>query len=636
MVVRTLSPLRTFDRTTNPLSEKAKMKTRKSFANSGAPETNGRTLTFLANSGKVMCDGLTVDLKTLKAPLTDGTLKLVSDLTESDKLSLPLLVDHMPSIECQAGAITRLWMTDDGMMAEAKLSEVEQGERIRQLAADGCLTNSFSITVEFNQRPGKDGIIHDGELLEISVVYRGADPRAAFTAINSRNNKNGDTMNPELLKKLARTIAQFKLTPDEAEQLTDSIGDIMQSALDDITAAITNQKEGEGEGEGEGDGEGTPEPEEPVQTSNGRQTIIINKANHAAHQSGTVKFSHDRKTWLDSDDAMIAFERALIDTDNKGVEAFHREWADTVNRNMSDTASFGVDTTDVNKFIPTEAITTIADALNTRGSGLWNLLRKTGMDRLTIGGNIAGLTDQTRAHGYPVASYSTKKKEQVLSFVKRELQADYTYKYITLNKGDIRRTQRPGALLRYVLQELPNYIVQTIERQITLGGYTDMAHFRSVVTDAADKSSEWKGNRFALSYTMTDDTPLMDFVRASHMVRAQGNKVLLCNADTVADLLMSANANGNAYIALGGDDTLARALGVNQIITPEWWTDTDDTTTMGVIMSASHYAVVGDTSIEAFTNFALSTNTNEYLQEIYAGGGLNAEKSAVVIKPKGE
>lgn len=606
------------------------MKTRKSFANSGAPETNGRNLTFLANSGKVMCDGLTVDLKTLKAPLIDGSLKLVSDLTESDKLSLPLLIDHMPSIECQAGAITRLWMTDAGLMAEAKLSEVDQGERIRQLAADGCLTNSFSITVEFNQRPGKDGIIHDGELLEISVVYRGADPRAAFTAINSRNNNtNGDTMNTELLKKLAHTIAQFKLTPDEAEQLTASIGDIMQGALDDITEAIGEQSESDNQ-------ETTPAPEEPVQTSNARKTIIINKANHAAHQSGTVKFSHDRKTWLDSNDAMIAFERALIASDNKGVEAFHREWADTVNRNMSDTASFGVNGDAVKKFIPTEAITTISDALNNRGSGLWNLLRKTGMDRLTIGGNITGLTEQTRAHGYPVASYGTKKKEQVLSFVKRELQADYTYKYITLNKGDIRRTQRPGALLRYVLQELPNYIIQTIERQITLGGYTDMVHFRSVVADAADKSSEWKGSRFALSYTMTNATPLMDFVRASHMVRAQGNKVLLCNADTVADLLMSANANGNTYIALGGDDTLARALGVNQIITPEWWTDTDDTTAMGVIMSASHYAVVGDTSIEAFTNFALSTNTNEYLQEIYAGGGLDAEKSAVLIKPKGE
>ena len=162
----------------------------------------------------------------------------------------------------------------------------------------------------------------------------------------------------------------------------------------------------------------------------------------------------------------------------------------------------------------------------------------------------------------------------------------------------------------------------------------DMAHFRSITVDAADKSSEWAGNKFALSYTLTEDTPLMGFVKASHMVRAQGNKVLVCNADTVADLLMSANANGNTYIALGGDDTLARALGVSQIITPEWWTAEDDKKVAGVVMSASHYALVGDTSVESFTNFALQTNTNEYLQEIYAGGGLDAEKSAVVINPK--
>lgn len=601
------------------------MTTRKSFTHSGGnAETEGHTLTFLANSGKVMCGGLTVDLDTLKAPLTDGTLKLVSDLDDSDRLSLPLLIDHMPSVEAQAGTITRLWMTDAGLMAEARLSEVDNGERVRQLAADGCLTNSFSITVEFNQQPGKDGIIHDSELVEISVVYRGADPRASFTSIN---NRKGDTMDNDLMTKLARTVAQFKLDPDEAANLTSSVTDIMTDAVADIKDAIDDQTATQN----------TPEqaaPEEPNQSANKRPLVIINKSNRAAKQSGVASFSHDRKTWLDSPDAMAAFERTLVDNDNKGVEAFHKEWADTVSRNMADTASFGVGKADVDKFIPTEAITTISDALNTRGSGLWNLFRKTGMDRLTIGGNILGLTEDTRAHGYPVASYGTKKKEQTPSFVKRELTADYTYKYITLNKGDIRRTQKPGALLRYILAELPNYIVQTIERQVVLGGYDDMAHFRSITADAADKSSDWAGNKFALTHTLTDDAPLMGFVKASHMVRAQGNKVLVCNADTVADLLLSANANGNTYIALGGDDTLARALGVSQIITPEWWTADDDKTTAGVVMSASHYALVGDTSVESFTNFALQTNTNEYLQEIYAGGGLDAEKSAVVIKPK--
>lgn len=601
------------------------MTTRKSFTHSGGnTETDGRTLTFLANSGKVMCGGLTVDLDTLKAPLIDGTLKLVSDLDESDRLSLPLLIDHMPSVEAQAGTITRLWMTDAGLMAEARLSEVDNGERVRQLAADGCLTNSFSITVEFNQQPGKDGIIHNSELVEISVVYRGADPRASFTSINDRK---GDTMDKELMTKLARTVAQFKLDPDEAANLTSSVTDIMTDAVNDITEAIDDQTSIKNTQE-------QTAPEEPVQSANKRPLVIINKSNRTAKQSGVASFSHTRETWLDSPDAMAAFERTLVNNDNKGVEAFHKEWGDIVSRNMADTASFGVGKTDVDKFIPTEAITTISDALNTRGSGLWNLFRKTGMDRLTIGGNILGLTEETRAHGYPVASYGSKKKEQTPSFVKRELTADYTYKYITLNKGDIRRTQKPGALLRYILSELPNYIVQTIERQVVLGGYADMAHFRAITTDAADKASDWAGEKFARSYTLGEETPLMGFVKASHMVRAQGNKVLVCNADTVADLLMSADANGNSFIALGGDDTLARALGVSQIITPEWWTAEDDKKVAGVVLSASHYALVGDTSVESFTNFALQTNTNEYLQEIYAGGGLDAEKSAVVIKPK--
>lgn len=602
------------------------MNIRKSFTHTGGnAETEGRTLTFLANSGKVMCGGLTVDLDTLKAPLTDGTLKLVSDLDDSDRLSLPLLIDHMPSVEAQAGTITRLWMTDAGLMAEARLSEVDNGERVRQLAVDGCLTNSFSITVEFNKPPGKDGIIHNSELVEISVVYRGADPRASFTSIN---NRKGDTMDKELMKKLARTVAQFKLDPDEAADLTSSVTDIMTDAASDIKNAIDGQADTQ-------DTTDTPEaPEAPTQSSNKRPLVIINKSNRSAKQSGVASFSHTRETWLDSPDAMAAFERTLVDNDNKGVEAFHKEWADTVSRNMADTASFGVGKADVDKFIPTEAITTISDALNTRGSGLWNLFRKTGMDRLTIGGNILGLTEETRAHGYPVSSYGTPKKDQSPSFVKRELTADYTYKYITLNKGDIRRTQKPGALLRYILSELPNYIVQTIERQVVLGGYEDMAHFRAITTDAADTKSGWAGNKFARAYTLTDEAPLMGFVKASHMVRAQGNKVLVCNSDTVADLLMSADANGNSFIALGGDDTLARALGVSQIITPEWWTSEDDKKVAGVVMSASHYALVGDTSVESFTNFALQTNTNEYLQEIYAGGGLDAEKSAVVIKPK--
>lgn len=589
------------------------------------PKADGRTLTFLANSGTRMVNGLTVDLQTLKAPLADGSLVPVKELTGTEQLTIPLLLDHIPSVDMQAGAITKLWLTDDGLMAEARLSQVAKGEEVRQLAADGVLTNSFSITIDYAHDPDKNGVIYDAELVEISVVYRGADSKAAFHTLNSRTTEEPPMNETQIAEKLAHTIAGFKLTKDEQTALTDAITEVLNTALSGIVEAINEQTED--------DGEDTPAPEQPAQTTNNRAPVIINKAGRAHQTGGNVKTFDRGEKWLDSHDAFLQLERTMLDMDNQAPDKVRTAWKNTVADKLGvQRDSFGVAEADVDKFVPTEAITTITDALNTRGSGLWNLLRKTGLDRLTIGGNITGLTEETRAHGYPKSEYGNAKKEQTLKFVKRQLEADYTYKYITLNKGDIRRTQRPGALLRYVLQELPNYIIQTNERQIALGSYTDMAHFRSVVTDSTDSSSEWKGNRFALTYEMgTEGTPLKDFVRASHMVRATGNKVLICSGEMVSDLLLSANANGDTFLALG-DNGLARVLGVSQIINPEWWTATDDETYGGIIMSASHYAIVGDTTIESFTNFALKTNTNEYLQEIYAGGGLDAEKSAVVIK----
>ena len=97
-------------------------------AGSSAKLSGERELVFLANSGKQMDNGLTVDLSTLEAPLIDGSKKLVSQLTDDDKLALPLLIDHSWSIEQQAGTITKLTVDEDGLEAVAKLATVQTGE----------------------------------------------------------------------------------------------------------------------------------------------------------------------------------------------------------------------------------------------------------------------------------------------------------------------------------------------------------------------------------------------------------------------------------------------------------------------------------------------------------------------------
>ena len=601
-------------------------------AGSSAKLSGERELVFLANSGKRMDNGLTVDLSTLEAPLIDGSKKLVSQLTDDDKLALPLLIDHAWSIEQQAGTITKLTVDEDGLEAVAKLATVQTGELVYQLAKDGALTNSFSISIDYFHEPGKDGVISNAQLVEISVVYKGAAQRAALRSVNSHE---GDNAMTNISDKIS---SKFDLTSDQADELEGVISDAVEQAIAKYT-----EKSGD---DSTDDTSGTDVPPAsddaaPVTSSNSKKgngmsfNRIVPPGSQPAGNVAT--FGHDRKTWLDSKDALVAFERDLRDTDNLGVKAFNDRWAKTVASQMGETASSGIVQDDVNKLIPTEAISIIEDALNTRGSGLWPLLNKTGLDTLTIGANSTDLSsDAGRAHGYAPSVYGTDKKKDTITLVKRALNAEYTYKYIRLNKGDVRRTQRPGALVKYVLSELPNRIIQTIEKQAVLGSFDDdMGHFRSILTDSKDSGPEWAGNKFAKTQQHAADGVLLyDFVRAAAKVKASGAKVLVTKSETVAELLLSLDANGRSLLPLGNAG-LAGVLGVSQIITPEWWYDEDDTKAFGVIFTPSNYDVVGDTSIEAFTNFALQTNTNEYLQELYAGGGLAKENSAAVIVKKG-
>lgn len=600
-------------------------------AGSSAKLSGERELVFLANSGKRMDNGLTVDLSTLEAPLIDGSKKLVSQLTDDDKLALPLLIDHAWSIEQQAGTITKLTVDEDGLEAVAKLATVQTGELVYQLAKDGALTNSFSISIDYFHEPGKDGVISNAQLVEISVVYKGADQRASLRSVNSHEGDNAMTNISD------KIFSKFDLTSDQADELEGVISDAVEQAIAKYT-----EKSGDDPAD---DTSGTDVPPAsddaaPVTSSNSKKgngmsfNRIVPPGSQPAGNVAT--FGHDRKTWLDSKDALVAFERDMRDTDNLGVKAFNDRWAKTVASKMGETASFGIGKDDVAKLIPTEAISIIEDALNTRGSGLWPLFNKTGLDTLTIGANSTDLsTDEGRAHGYAQSEYGTRKKEEAITLIKRALNAEYTYKYIRLNKGDVRKTQRPGALVKYVLSELPNRIIQTIEKQAVLGSFDkDMSHFRSILADSKDLVSEWAGNKFAKKQEhATDGVLLYDFVRAAAKVKASGAKVLVTKSETVAELLLSLDANGRSLLPLGNAG-LAGVLGVSQIITPEWWYDTDDASALGVIFTPSNYDVVGDTSIEAFTNFALQTNTNEYLQELYAGGGLAKENSAAVIVKK--
>ena len=575
----------------------------------GTASSDGHTLTFLANSGTRMTNGYTVDLATLQAPVNDGQLKLVTDLTDSDRLTLPLLLDHMPSITAQVGIIEKLWVDDDGLMAQARLSDNGQGRNVQQLASEGMLTNSFSITIDFDSNPDENGVIHNAELVEISVVYRGADSKAVFRSLNNIEGKIMELKN--------------NLTKDEAQALIDELTDAINNLTEENDDGMTPEEPAQSnEAENSKEGEDT--------MSNGRTNIIINSAGPA--RQSLAKTSDPLDEWLKSEDATKAYEQALWKADNQGVNGFKAAWREELARHAyADNSS--IDEASVTKLVPTSVITEIEDALN-KASDLWPLYRKLDVDSFTVGAQLAGLTDDTRAHGYKVADYGTTKKTQKFNLVERKLAADFVVKYAVLNKGDIRRTDKPGALVKYLLSEMPNYILHAIDRQIILGGYTDMDFFRSVQTDAKDNSSEFAGKNFVLSATEGDRANLvLDVVGLAAKITAAGTKVLVMSPETKVDVITAADGIGRPLVGYGNDN-LAAYLGVDKVITPDWWTDADDANTRAVIIVPEAYGVVGDTSISAFTNFALKTNEQEYLSEIFAGGALTKVKSAGVLAPK--
>lgn len=637
-----------------------------SFATSALAESiqsDGRNLTFVANSGQMMDNGQTVDLSTLRAPLMDGSHKLVADLTDDDDIALPLLIDHMPSIECQAGRITGLWLDDDnGMMARAKLSNVEAGDLVLQLAKDNALTNSFSINIDYESAPGRDGVIKDANLDEISVVFKGMDPRAAFKSVYSK----GGTMPGKFvidMTALNKTVDKFKLDDDEKQKLLTTIQSSLQSLADSINAAVVDVSENDDKSDDDsGAASSNDAPPEPNQSANGKagegsafgKPLIIRTPTNNDVKGNNVSLAktlNTRKTYLDSkqafnDYAEFLFSHKSDDGERPGHD-MKRKWAEYAAKKLNEHASFGIDQQSVDDMIPKSVIDTINDVFNTQGTGVWQSFNKTGLDTPpTIGENEIGLDrDDGRAHGYAVSDYGTAKKEEAISLRKRTFDLDMVYKYTRMHRGDLRRTQTPGALLKYILSEMPARMINTIERAAIINStdktaqpqdWADMAMFRSIYddslqTEAAAGDRTIPGNLFALTYVQQPGETLAEtFSRASSRIKATGAKTLVTSEQILADIRWSKDNENRTLLPIGA--AIEPVLGVSQAITPEWWFERDSAKALGVIYVGAQYNTFGDSGPEAFTNFALRTNENEFMQELYAGGGLRTVKSAVVVK----
>lgn len=355
-----------------------------------------------------------------------------------------------------------------------------------------------------------------------------------------------------------------------------------------------------------------PEEDTEMEPKDIAKMQVKEPADPAAVDKGTVV------NYLDTPKALEDFADVLVAQAGAGAAAVREAWMDKLEANGVQMAVTGAD-----KLFPTPVVEAVESAFKA-GGPIWNLVDKTGLDAY----NTAWDTNTDGALGHQAGK---DKKEATIAIENRVLEGQYIYKYLTLDKETIRKNKSTGSLLRYVLQELPKRIIASIERAIVIGdGLADASDdkIKSFVSVKADAKA---GNVFAKTYTpKSGESRRTAILNARDLIEAEGDVYIIAKRGYLTALKDERGTDKHMLYTPGVN--ILEDLELAGKFTPQWFNDTNDADNDAYLVVFNKYKVVGDQSIESYTNFALKQNKHEYLQEIFAGGGLSGIAAAVAIK----
>ncbi|MBC1353880.1 phage major capsid protein, partial [Listeria innocua] len=278
--------------------------------------------------------------------------------------------------------------------------------------------------------------------------------------------------------------------------------------------------------------------------------------------------------------------------------------------------------TNPSQLVPTPVADAIKDAFEKSGS-IFSTFNHTGLTawRLLLNTEQG---DVGLAHGH---TRGNDKTEQSITLANSTLRGQYIYKYLTLDKETIRENSDSGVLLKYVLEELPQRIVMEIEKAAIIGdgrALNDEGRIYSYLPILKVASPYGKKVDAVATNSL-----IVDLVKLDAEITADGKRYLVMNRRTLADLKVATDVNGALLYPVGTD--MASVLGVDTIFTPQWFPERAAGSPIAIEYVGDAYRTVGDRVIDSYENFILAKNKNEYLAEIYSGGGLSEYNSGAVL-----
>lgn len=273
----------------------------------------------------------------------------------------------------------------------------------------------------------------------------------------------------------------------------------------------------------------------------------------------------------------------------------------------------------------------IVEEINTKwadeSANFLTLLDITGLKAIKVAYD-SNDTDTSRAHGH---KKGTKKGEEEIVLVPKEIRAQLIYKYITIDRETL-DFEDEGALARYIAGELAAKIIQEIMRAVLVGdgrSASDNGKISKIESVSRDTSDDYVTVSFA-----ADDIPTIEEVAAAiDEIDAEGDIVVFMSKKT-ARALQTYKVTADGSVMYKTLEDVAAQLGVYEIRTTRLLNEAGLSKPRVVAFVGKAYKIVGDMTMAGFEDFNLEYNKREFLTEVYAGGALATPKSGAVVKSK--
>lgn len=557
-----------------------------------------------------------------------------------DGKSVPLVWQHQHKDVTNVLGHADLEVREDGVYAYAHLNHSDAGRTAREMVRNGDI-KAMSIYATHVKARGND-VVH-GELVEVSLVLRGANPGAYIDQVSIQHGDDGDE-----IEAVVYTDAQI----DFVSHSDDEDEDFEAEETDDVEHAEEEPDADEAESdeddptlgeifEGMTDQQKTAvyaivgqivdaddeEAEEPVEDTAHSDTTTEDTMAHQNVFEGSkteelpvLKHADVEQIFADAKSCGSLKEAVLAHADNYGIKQIDTLFPDA--KNLWTTPEFIKRKTDWVSSVVGAAKHSPFSRIKTQ---------------------FADITaDEARAKGYIKGN---KKKDEVFSLLKRTTSPTTIYKKQKLDRDDILDIT-DFDVVTWIRGEMRIMIEEELGRAVLLGDGREASSDDKIKEDCIRpvyKEDTLYAPRVILAKETTTEDMLDSIVRAMDDYEGSGNPTWFAAPQVITEILLLKDKMGHRLFSSLSD--LADYVGVSKIVKVPLMKNLVRTSNkngkvdaLGIIVNMSDYTIGADKGGQLFAaeDFDISFNQYHYLLETRLSGALTKVKSAIILERKQE